>query len=395
MLIIYRALPKRPAARLAAAVLGLALLGVGLAAFITTHPLAVVVAAPQENVTVDVYGLGTVEARIVSKVGFDIAGTLVRLNADQGDRVKRGEPLAALDSREQEAIVAQSAAAVAQARASLAETRAKVVRADGVLAQSRRTNQRKQALVERGNVSVQVADDAEAALVVAEAERAQTVAGVEVAAGNVQQAEATSLRARIVLAQHALQAPFDALVVARHRELGAPMRAGDALFTLIDPDSIWILAHVDEALAGGLKVGQPAEIRLRSLPGRSFRGRVARIERENDRVSEERRVNVAFDTAPPELYLGEQAEVVITKAELTQAVLVPRIAVLDFDGAGGIVWTLEDGRLRQRRVTFSQRTLDGKLAIEGGLPPGSRVVAEPHPGLRLGRAARAQGAAPS
>jgi HlyD family secretion protein len=378
---------KRPRRALVAAALGSALLAAGLVAFVMMRPIRVVVAAPQENVAVGVYGLGTVEARILSRIGFDVAGTLVRLEADQGDRVRAGTPLAALDDSAQQAIVAQTAASVVQARASLLEARAKLARADAMLTQSRRTNQRKQALVERGNVSEQVAEDAEAALAVAEADRAQALAALEVAAGNLQQAEATALRERTVLAQHRLRAPFDAVVIARQRELGAPMRAGEALFTLIDPESVWVLAYVEEASAGGLAVGQKAEIRLRSLPGRSLRGRIARIERESDRVSEERRVNVAFDDPPRELFLGEQAEVVITKAELQEALLVPRTAALEFDGSNGKVWTVEDGRLRQRAVSFSQRTLDGKLVLESGLPPGVQVVTELQPGLRPDRPA--------
>src|SRR6266496_6051703 len=53
--------------------------------------------APQQNVEVRVFGIGTIEAQVVSKVGFQIAGKLVAIEADQGDFVKAGALLAKLD----------------------------------------------------------------------------------------------------------------------------------------------------------------------------------------------------------------------------------------------------------------------------------------------------------
>ena len=89
---------------------------------------------------------------------------------------------------------------------------------------------------------------------------------------------------------HTLAAPYDAMVIARQKELGSALAAGEPVFTLIDPKSVWVLAYIDESKAGEIRVGEPAEIVLRSLPGQRFQGRVARIEPESDRVNEERRV---------------------------------------------------------------------------------------------------------
>jgi HlyD family secretion protein len=56
------------------------------------------------------------------------------------------------------------------------------------------------------------------------------------------------------------------------------------------------------------------------------------------------------------------------------------------------VWTIEQGRLARREVTFGHRTLDGRLAITGGVPDGVPVLARLAGGLRVGRAAVAGGA---
>ena len=54
------------------------------------RPINVTVSHPESNVAVQVFGLGTVEARVTSKVGFKVSGVLVDLRADVGDRVRQG-----------------------------------------------------------------------------------------------------------------------------------------------------------------------------------------------------------------------------------------------------------------------------------------------------------------
>ena len=79
------------------------------------RPVNVQVAHAEPNVLVQVFGLGTVEARVTSKVGFKASGVVVELRADVGDRVPKGAVLARLDNREQSARLARATAAVEQA----------------------------------------------------------------------------------------------------------------------------------------------------------------------------------------------------------------------------------------------------------------------------------------
>lgn len=293
--------------------------------------------ATERDVPIQVFGLGTVEAQIVSQVGFEVAGTLIELHADYGDRVDAGALLARLDSREQEARVAQAKAAVAQAEAAIHQATAAIERAQASLGQKAQTNERRQELVRRGNVSIEAAQDARSAYDMARAELAQAQSGLDVARANLQQAKAQAELEEARLAKHALYAPYDAIVVSRNRELGAMLTPGQQLFTLVDPETVWVLAYVDEARAGRLEVGQRAEVTLRSLADRRFAGRVMRIDIESDRVNEERRVYVRCDDCPKAFHLGEQAEVVVTVSELAEARLVPQIAVIGLEGRHGVV----------------------------------------------------------
>ena len=355
--------------------------------FATNRPVKVQVAQLEQGVQVKVFGLGTVEARILSKVGFEVGAALLALKADHGDAVKKGDILARLHSTEQEAKVEKARAGVLSAEAAIKEAQANVIKARAVLAQRLAANTRKQALVLRGTVSEETAEEAQRDEDIARADLAVTLSAVDVARARLVDARAQHDFERTILDHHTLTAPFDAMIVERHKELGDVVNPGEAIFTLVDPASIWALAYVDEARAGPVKVGQRAEVRLRSLPKDVFPARVVRVGIESDRVSEERRVYVKCDQCPDKFHLGEQAEILITVATLDRAILIPEAAIDGFDGNKGLVWGLKDGALRRYSVTFGHRTADARLEIVEGLPAGVQAVIRTSAALREGRRA--------
>ena len=150
------------------------------------------VAAPEQNVEVRVFGIGTVEAQIVSKVGFQIAGKVVAIEADQGDFVKAGALLAKLDDEAQRAKLKKSEAAQRQAAANLAKIQAQRERAEITYQQKKNVNARRQTLAVRGSVSQEAAEDAQAAEEIALGDAKVIEADTKVAA--VQQDDAASQR---------------------------------------------------------------------------------------------------------------------------------------------------------------------------------------------------------
>jgi HlyD family secretion protein len=349
-------------------------------------PVKVTVAHPGADVAVQVFGLGTVEARVASQVGFKVAGVLVDLRADVGDRIAKGAVLARLDDREQRAQVARAGAAVEQAEANLQRATAGVAKATANYNNSKRVNARQQSLVKSHAASIEAADNAQAAEEAALAELNLAKSDVQVAKAAIDDAKAQQQQQIATLDFHTLAAPYDAMVTARQKELGSALSAGQAVFTLIDPKTIWVLAYIDESKAGEIKVGEPAGIVLRSHPSQRLKGKVARIQPESDRVNEARKVEVAFDRIPPYANLGEQAEVYVTTMRLPRALLVPEAAIAGLEKNSGTVWTAEDGHLVQRKVTLGHRLLDGRYEITGGVPAGAAVVTQVRSGLRVGRA---------
>ena len=228
----------------------------------------------------------------------------------------KGSVLARLHSAEQDAKVAKAKAGVVNAEAALKVAEAAVGRAQAILAQKEAINRRKQALLGRQITSVEVAGEAEKEEVVARADVASAIANIAVARARLADAKAQDDYEKVLLDHHVLMAPYDALVVKRHKELGAVLKAGETLFTLIDATSVWALAYIDEGRAGEIRLGQPAEVKLRSRPHDVYQARVVRIGIESDRVSEERRVYVKCEQCPASVHLGEQVEVFITTGVL-------------------------------------------------------------------------------
>lgn len=359
-----------------------------LYAFTSLRPIDVLIGAVDENVPVRVFGLGTVEARVLSRVGFEVGAAIVELNVDHGDIVKQGQVLARLHATQQEAKLARAKAAVLSAEVAVKKADANIVKARAILAQRLEVNRRRQELVSRQVTSAQAAEEAQRDEEVAKAELLVAESEIEVAKAQLSDARAQLTYENALLEQHTLLAPFDALVVDRQREVGTVIKAGDPIFTLVAVGSLWALAYVDEARAGGIEEGQPAEVRLRSLPSEVFHARVVRIGIESDRISEERRVYVKCEQCPVRFHLGEQAEVLITVATLAKARLVPEAAVTNFDGTKGKVWTVENGRLGRRLVSFGYRTEDSRLEIRDGLPQGAHVVNQVNASLQEGRRVR-------
>jgi HlyD family secretion protein len=353
------------------------------------RPLGVAIAPMAEDVPVTVFGLGTVEAQVLARIGFEVAGVLTAMRADHGDELGAGTLLASLNPASAEARLARAEAGLQSAQAAAARADAQRERAEALHAQKLATARRRRDLANRGVGSQEAAELAETEAATAAADLSVNRADAAVARAAIADAEANVLAERTALAKHALRAPFDAVVVARHREPGSALNPGEAVFTLVAPDSYWVLAFVDEGRAGRIALGQPAQVTLRSRPGEPMAAEVVRIGLEADRVTEERRVWLRCAACPGRPVLGEQAEVVIETGRLPRARLLAESALHGFDGARGTAWVLADGRLARREVRVAARLMDGRVAVTEALAPGVELLARPAAGLTEGRAARA------
>ena len=101
----------------------------------------------------------------------------------------------------------------------------------------------------------------------------------DLAAAQASLAEArASLRLAEVLAGHnTVVAPVDGVVLTKNIEKGEVVAAGTAIYTLVNPDDIWLRVFIPEDQIGRVRLGQSARITVDTFPRRVFTGRVSEI----------------------------------------------------------------------------------------------------------------------
>ncbi len=240
---------------------------------------------------------GTVETT-EADLGFQVAGRIDSIAADEGDRVSGGTQLAWLDRTELFARRREAEAQLGTARARLlelergfrtqevAQGRAALRAAERRLEDARREFQRTQRLFQGGAVSEQQLDNARTALTLAEADHESATEQLaileqgprreQIAAQRavVEQARATVGQIEAALDNAVVRTPFDGVVTVRHREPGETVGAGAPVLTVRNPDDRWIRIYVREDQVGRLALGVPASITADAYPDRTYEGEV-------------------------------------------------------------------------------------------------------------------------
>jgi len=327
----------------------------------------------KRDLAAQVYGNGTVEAKVVVNIASKITGRLAEVAVDQGDTVKRGQMLAKLDDTELQAQARQAGATAEKAAAAVALEQANLQKATANLLLAEKNSKRFSALAAKELVSIQEAEQYETAFLVAREEAARAAAALT-AAGREKAATAAALAAsRSRLSDGLILAPEDGIIIRRELEPGATVTAGLPIFLLADPETVWIKANVDESQLKPLAPGQSATITLRSAPGEKFPGQVARLAWESDRVTEELEVNVAFTPLLERFRLGEQAEVLIAAGARKDAPSIPSTALVNRGKQRG-VWVVDNSRIRFQEVSTGIEDSSGMIEITAGLT-GNEAIA--------------------
>lgn len=373
--------------RVALAATAVALVGALAVVMMRTGPLAATRVTVQQaqagTVSPALFGIGTVEARRAYLVGPTAAGRVSRVLVDVGEAVRAGQLLAEVDPVDLDERIAALDASMA--RAASAAAAAEAQRQDAVAKRElAAVNARRFQELGRQNFISPSAVDAKVQ------ERASANAALAAAQANL--AAAVQDRRRLAAERAGLIqqrqnvrliAPADALVTSRDAEPGSTVVAGQAVLKLVDPKSLWVKVRFDQGQAGAIAAGLPASIALRSKPALPLAGRVARIEAVSDSITEERLAQVTFDRIPPDVAIGDLAEVTVTLPAAPAAVVVPNASIRQQADRAG-VWVADAAGLRFAPVRLGPAGLDGRVAIEAGLKPGEPVVVHSERALRAG-----------
>ena len=275
--------------------------------------------------------VGTVGSEEQIHLSARIPAYVKEVFVSAGSKVKKGDALVTLDSRE----IAEQLAA-AEARLKQAETE----------------YQRAKQLLESKATTDQAFTAAESAYNGAKAQVEQT---------------------RVMMSYSQITSPIDGIVTDRRIEVGDLANPGQVLLTVYDPRRMRLEAPVPVRLVDKLALNQEVEIRL-ERPDRLFKGRVSHIVSEIDPMSRTQLVKIQLEGETGDVLPGTFGRLFVDDTA-RDTILVPASAVYR-EGQLEMVRVVENGRAVNRLVK-SGAAMGEKVEILSGLKDGEIVLAKP------------------
>jgi HlyD family secretion protein len=315
---------------------------------------------------------GEIKPRTYTNLGANAQGRIIELLVAEGDRVRRGQVVARIESVQAEADVEAQKANVAAIEADAASSEvglkvqddnlrtqaATIDRARAQLALSKanfdRTAQLWEAqLIARQEYDQRKADydaqkaslnEAELRLEQMKSQRDQTKAGIAASQRRVAQARAQLSRVTDILEKFDVIAPLDGVVTNLPVRLGETVvpgvqnSAASAVMTIADMSLITAEVKVDETDIVNLRLGQETEIAIDAIPDQTFTGHVIEIGntailRSSGQVAsnsatssteaKDFKVVIALDNPPEEIRPGLSCTAKITTSTRDQVVAIP------------------------------------------------------------------------
>jgi HlyD family secretion protein len=222
------------------------------------------------NLTLTVTANGTLQPTRAINIGSELSGTVLKVNVDVNDRIRKGQVLVELDTAKLRDQIVRSRASLTSANAKVAQTVATVKEATAVLRRFEEV-----ARLSGGKVpSKTELDGARATLERAVADEASTRASVT-------DAQAAISTDAINLSKASIRAPSDGVVLTRSVDPGNAVAASLQAVTLFsvaeDLAQLRLQVYVDEADVGAVIVGQSASFTVSAYPGRRYPARITRV----------------------------------------------------------------------------------------------------------------------
>lgn len=338
--------------------------------------------------------VGTVQSRTTSDLSSRTVGQVTAVLVREGQRVRKGQTLVEIDSRDSRTQLRRAEAGVQEAEAAGREVERAIEAArsarQAAQAQARlaaATYQRHRELLERKSVSPQEFDEAEARHRAAEAEVSRTEAAIKALEAKKQQvgarlsqAEAEVGNARVFVSYSRVAAPFAGLVIGKHVDPGDLATPGLPLVTLEDPSQYRLEAIVQESKIQHVKAGQEVPVRIDALEA-ELAGVVDEIGPRADPASRSFsvRINLPGAAALRSGMFG-RARFPLGRREL---LTIPASALILKGQLTGVYVVGDENRASFRLVRTGEE-LGEQVEILSGLKEGEKVVAFPGPAVRDG-----------
>lgn len=321
-------------------------------------PLVKVIPVSRQRISEKLYYTGVLEAWQKINLTPDIGGKVARIYVEEGQRVRKGQLLAELDTK-------STVLQLQQAEAGLAVAEANFKNAS-------RNKERMDRLSAEKAVSDQQYEQVKLAYEAAKAQLEQAQAGVNLA--------------RHALDVSLLEAPFDGVVASKNAQVGDvinPMMGSfsptSGVLTIVDFSRIKIIIEVSQSDIVRIKRGQQAFLRVDALGAKDFQGVVTVVNLAADPQAKKFKVEVTANNPDLTLRPGTFGEVVLEVNTSENAVVVPQKAIIE----NKYVFIVQGNKARKKEVVLGLKNKDW-IEIKEGLNAGEIIIIEGNYGLADG-----------
>ncbi len=343
----------------------------------------------KENLTSITSASGEVKPKKNVNISAHVAGRIIKIGVEEGQRVKENAFLLKLDSTQYEAMADRD-------RALISSHKADLIRAEATLKKDERYYERQKKLYDEKLISEELLESANAQYEISKAQHQAILFQIE-------QAQASLESTLDTLSKTIYNSPIDGIITSLRVEegetamIGTMNNPGTILMTIADLSVMEVEVEVDETDVIGVNIGHRAEVRVDALPDQTIEGKVTEIgssalqQTTASQESKDFKVIITLENPPESLKPGLSASADIITAEKQDVLAVPISALVlrekeekensknDEQEEG--VYVVENSRVKFFPV---EKGIMGEMMIEiiSGLEEGQEIVVGPYSALR-------------
>ncbi|HKW01743.1 MAG TPA: efflux RND transporter periplasmic adaptor subunit, partial [Vicinamibacterales bacterium] len=353
----------------------------------------VVTKVTQRDVPVDLAAVGNVEAYASVSVRSQVTGQLQEAFFHEGDIVKKGDKLFAIDQRPLEAAAQQADANLTRDQALLNQAEAQLARDKANAEFQQAAADRQTALIEKGIVSKEQAEQARAAAAALQATLKADAAAVESAKAQLTVQQAVVDNAKVQLSYAVIRATIDGRTGNNTVKVGNLVQAnGTELVTIAQLQPVYVTFAVPATNLPAIKhiaTGTTMAVTASPQDGNPepVEGKLTFVDNLVDSATDTIKLKATFTNKDLRLWPGQFTRVSLRLTTLTHATVIPSQAVQVGQDGQFVFVVKEDSTVEQRPVTLGQR-FGEIVVIDKGLNVGETIVTEGQ--LRLEQGTKVQ-----
>jgi len=351
---------------------------------VAARPIAVrMIPVEQKQLRRNVESVGSLFPLDEVTVSSEVEGRVEQVLVDVGDHVTAGQTIVKVVPTELQLTLDQQRATLQQARARLGlpenvedvkdvREAAEVKKAAADLADARQKYERAKTLFEQGLLPKQNFDEAESRHNAARAAYDLSVQGVQNLRAALAQSRAAAALAQKKVADSIIRAPFAGQIRERSVTQGQYLKVQTPVMVIVNVDPMRVRLRVPEKMAAWVKTGQEVTVTVEAYPGRSFTGKISRINPSVDQQTRAFEVEALIINHEALLKPGFFVKATIPSSFVVDSLFVPEDALLYVYGVYK-VFVIDGNTVKEKEVKIGERS-GSEVEILEGLAQGDRIA---------------------